>query len=271
MSLSACGRWSTSLSAARPPKLGGFVIFSLPESGRSSLAATVKVVPLRAAITGRCSKTYQSCVVSYLATLSARRRAKNHRPPPAPMKGPSPVESPDALRRVNPSAGHSAFFAGLDKIRTKPRGRSPPAFRSSCSEIDLPGKYHYSKSPDLSVSYFDLDAEQGNIIGLVKFFHSLNRVHRFWLHPMHAPTPRMDRRVLAWRVFYPVRRVITDMRRFSARVPVHKETWPTVVVHRFRFTCRRHGDLEHSDKCIVKNNFVALRRDLNGIIPVRKT
>jgi hypothetical protein len=38
-----------------------------------------------------------------------------------PDKGPSPVESPDALRRVNPSGGHSAFFAGLDKIRTKPR------------------------------------------------------------------------------------------------------------------------------------------------------
>jgi hypothetical protein len=38
-----------------------------------------------------------------------------------PDKGPSPVESPDALRRVNPSGGHSAFFAGLNKIRTKPR------------------------------------------------------------------------------------------------------------------------------------------------------
>src|SRR6202035_2565538 len=39
MSLSACGQWSTSLSAARPPKLGGFYIFS-PESGRLSPAAT---------------------------------------------------------------------------------------------------------------------------------------------------------------------------------------------------------------------------------------
>jgi hypothetical protein len=38
-----------------------------------------------------------------------------------PDKGPSPVESPDALRRVNPLGGHSAFFAALEKIRTKPR------------------------------------------------------------------------------------------------------------------------------------------------------
>jgi hypothetical protein len=38
-----------------------------------------------------------------------------------PNKGASPVESPEALRRVNPSGGSSAFFASLDKIRTKPR------------------------------------------------------------------------------------------------------------------------------------------------------
>jgi hypothetical protein len=37
-----------------------------------------------------------------------------------PDKGPAPAASPLALRRVNPSGG-AAFFASLDKIRTKVR------------------------------------------------------------------------------------------------------------------------------------------------------
>ncbi len=99
--------------------------------------------------------------------------------------------------------------------------------------------------------------------------HHLNGVHRFRLHPVHTPRAGMSRRFLARAVPHrTIRAMITDMRRPATRIPVQKETRPTVVMHRFRRTRRRHGDFQYAHKFIFENNFVAVRRGLHGVIAV---
>ncbi len=81
----------------------------------------------------------------------------------------------------------------------------------------------------------------------------------------------MKRRIRTGVVLYrAVRAVIANVRRSATRVPVQKETWPSVVVHGYRRTSRRYRDLEHSYKGILKYHFVTVRRRLHSIETVWK-
>jgi hypothetical protein len=65
--------------------------------------------------------------------------------------------------------------------------------------------------------------------------------------------------------------MITNVRRTASSIPIEKETWPTVVMHRFCVTWGWHRDFENTHKFILENNFVAVRRGLHSIESIRKT
>jgi hypothetical protein len=65
--------------------------------------------------------------------------------------------------------------------------------------------------------------------------------------------------------------MITNVRRTASRIPIEKETWPTVVMHRFCVAWGWHRDFENTHKFILENNFVAVRRGLHSIEAIGKT
>ena len=88
---------------------------------------------------------------------------------------------------------------------------------------------------------------------------------------MSAPDTRVYRIRMAGLVSYrAIRLVITDVRGRAARIITKKKAGPAVMMHRLGRTDRRQRNLEHTDECILKNNFVACRRSLNGIETVGK-
>jgi hypothetical protein len=94
-------------------------------------------------------------------------------------------------------------------------------------------------------------------------------MHRFSIHPSDPPNAWMP-----WLLFRgdipnaPVRTVISNVGRTTARIPIQKEAWPVMVMHRNRLTRGRHADLKNANKFILKNDFMSCGRRLDGIVAV---
>jgi len=63
---------------------------------------------------------------------------------------------------------------------------------------------------------------------------------------------------------------VTKVRRPAAGIPIQKQTWPTVMVHRNRRAGGRHGDFEDAHEVVFENNFVSVGRGLDGVIAFGK-
>lgn len=100
---------------------------------------------------------------------------------------------------------------------------------------------------------------------------NFNGVHRFRLHPLHPPSAGMSR-------LFPYRAVanaavgamIANMRCSTSRIPIQKETRPTVMMHRYGRARRRHRDFKNTHQGVLENNFVGVGRGLHGVVPVGK-
>jgi hypothetical protein len=66
------------------------------------------------------------------------------------------------------------------------------------------------------------------------------------------------------------RLVVANMWRPSAGVPVQKEAWPMMMMHRLCLTGRRHGDFQYAHERVLENNSVAIRRRRHSVISVRE-
>jgi hypothetical protein len=101
--------------------------------------------------------------------------------------------------------------------------------------------------------------------------YGLYSVHWLRLHPLHAPPPRMNWLVYAGLVpDTTIRSMITHVRRRPSRIPTKKEAWPTVMMHGFRRSGRRHSHFKHTHYCVFENHFVTVGCGLRSIVAVGK-
>ena len=81
---------------------------------------------------------------------------------------------------------------------------------------------------------FDLDTQEGRVGGgPFRSVHNLNSMHRLWLHPPDTPFAGMNGSIRARLVPHTaIRAQIVNVWGLATRIPIQKETRPTVVMHR---------------------------------------
>jgi len=88
---------------------------------------------------------------------------------------------------------------------------------------------------------------------------------------MYRPVTRVSWRVSALDVSDDITwLVVANMWRLPTCIPVQKEARPMMVMHRLRFTRRRHGHLQDADQCVLEYDSVTGGRRRHGVISLRE-
>src|ERR1700690_659515 len=114
----------------------------------------------------------------------------------------------------------------------------------------------------------DLNAQAGRVFGTRDstggFRDDFNGMHPLGLDPSDPPDTRVPGLLYRRDVTNaPVPTVISDMGCTTARIPIQKEAWPTMMMHRYRLAGGRHADFKNPNELVFKNDFMSGRSGLD--------